>query len=262
MNGLVRVKTVGPLQAVSGEEVGLLLGDDSQSKLKRLATELEHYATKLEAVGDIVDDNHAGQVNNMLSLSKIAWDAMEAVRVDKTKPLLEEQRAINGLFKPAQEAFERIRTITKKRLGDHILRKQLENARKQEEARKAKEEAHRRQQEALEAARAATDTAEQQKADELLDQAGQALIQAQRQVSSVVDVKGVESDWGISTMRFRPVVKSIDWEHVPKDYLEQACRADDCKLRALAIAEYRRGTEIPGIVVVEEPDVVNRPGFR
>lgn len=265
------VQYVPPTEPLRAESAALILGDEGQKSLLALAGTVERFVTEAQAL-EVKTDADAQAANNILAHAKVALDKLEADRTQRKAPILAEGRALDALYKPAQDAFSAIRDAIRRKLAAHIQAKQ-----------EAAAEAMRRSQEAAEKAAAALEEAARKEAEAKSDEARrraqedaqaatQALVAA-RQDRPLEDVPtSVRSSFGHSSMTFKPAVRVTDLALVPRRFLEQAVREEAARakklervalLDAALLAEFKASqAPIEGVEFYEEPVLRTRVGLQ
>lgn len=237
--------------------------------------ELDKLALMVGEVHSIIDAAGAGAIvlktqeecNAAVALigrGAKALKELEDLRVQRVKPLLDEQRAVNNLFKLLTEPFEAL-AGKRGRLDAAVMafrRAEKERqAREAEEARRRQEELLRKQQEALRKAEAAKTEPARQKHLAAAAEAGQQQAYAEADESAArsrAALRGVKTDEGSVTERERWVLLGIhDFDAVPDEYW----RADDVvaalqKVLQRAITGGAR--EIPGCAIGIEESLTRR----
>ncbi len=205
---------------------------------------------RVQALGPIKTREDAHERIELSSKIAIAVKGLEDTREKAVKPLNDQVREINAMFKavtaPALEAVEAVKR--QKSAWD-----EQERARERRE----REELGRRQREAAEAearAQAALEAATTKKAREKAHAAAEAASAAQAQAAAEVVKPAatvLKGDYGGMGTRKAWVFEVVKPELVPRQYLV----VDEKKIRAAVGSGVR---EIPGVHITEEEQQVQR----
>lgn len=198
----------------------------------------------------IASSGEAALVNDVLGKTATAAKGLEEVRVARMKPVLAEQRSIQAIFAPVQDALAKLQ----KRCKDALTTWQ---AAERERVRLEREAAERA---AIEAARRQAE-AEQRAVEAVTPQAQAAAVDAAKTEAAAVDAalaavprdppRGIKSEHGTTSMREEWTVEVVDEQQVPRQYLD----VNVSRLRAAV----RSGTrEIPGCSITLRPVVTVR----
>jgi hypothetical protein len=228
-----------------------LFEERETNKIALMVDEIENITT---AWTKAVPQNkaEAAALSELMSRASIALKELEALRVERTKPLVAEQRSVNGIFKIITDPVEVFVDRAKKA---YVAWQQADRARiqrEEEENRRRLEEAARKEREALERAAAAKSEAARKKALAEAEAASQAQAQAVIE-APLAPVKGIRTDSGTASTIERWTFKVLKPELIPRQYLE----VNEQAIRAAVRSGVR---EIPGVAIFLEESAQIRVG--
>lgn len=206
------------------ERADMLLGEHGAS-LAVLAERVSEIASKLDSI-EVSNDAGAKMVNDLIAGAKMAYEKMEKDREARKRPILEEGRALDSLYRPAAQAFEDMKKRAQRKLKQYLERKQEEAALAQAKADEAKRKAEEEREAAIKKANEALDDEAKRKAEEGVVVATQALIKARQDGPLDPNPSSVRSDYAHSQLHYRTAVRVRDITQVPREYLEAALKLD------------------------------------
>ena len=249
-------KQTAPTKPFDGAAAVMLLGED-HGKLKALAIVVEHTARRIAAV-EIKTDEDAIGLNDLLAAAKVAADELESDRKARKDPVIREGKEIDAIYKPASQAFTYVKDTARKKLTDHIRRKEEEAAAQAREMERLKQKAEREQHEAILKIAEAKTEAEKADADASLVTAQQTMIEAHRARPLEAVPTGVRSDMAHSSIRYKKVAVISDMAKIPRSYLEEALKLDEKPLLKIILRAAQNDVYVEGTQIVEEPVLSTR----
>lgn len=252
------------------ERADMLLGEHC-ADLAVLAGRVSEMLIKLDQF-EVNSDADARMVNDMIAGAKMAWEKLEKDREARKKPILDEGRALDSLYKPASNAFEAMKKNAQKKLRQYLERKQEEAAQALARAEEAKRKAEEEREEAIRRAGEAKDEDEKKKAEGDIVGATQALIRARQEGPLDPMPTSVRSEYAHSQMHYRTAIRVRDITQVPREYLEAALKLDS-KLdegdtrygsleKVLMVLAKAGNAPPPGVEFFEEPVMRTTVGLQ
>lgn len=248
----------------------MLLGEHC-ADLAVLAGRVSEMLVKLDQF-EVNSDADARLVNDMIAGAKMAWEKLEKDREARKKPILEEGRALDSIYKPASQAFEDMKKRAQKKLRQYLERKQEEAAQAMARSEEAKRKAEEEREEAIRRAGEAKDEDEKKEAEGAIVGATQALIKARQEGPLDQMPTSVRSEYAHSQMHYRTAVRVRDLTQVPREYLEGALKLDskleegDTRFasleRVLMVLAKAGNAPPPGVEFFEEPVMRTTVGLQ
>ena len=206
------------------ERADMLLGEHG-AELAVLAEKVSSISSRLDAI-EVNNDADAKMVNDLIAGAKMAYEKLEKDREARKRPILEEGRALDSLYRPASAAFEDMKKRAQRKLKHYLERKQEEAAIALAKAEEAKRKAEEEREEAIRRAAEAKSEDEKKAAETEVVGATQALIKARQESPIDPSPSSVRSDYAHSQMLYRTAVRVRDITQVPREYLEAALKLD------------------------------------
>lgn len=257
------------LMPFQGTRAEMILGEDREV-VASLAAEIDGIASRLAGVKGVASKDEMGRLNDMLADARRAYQALEIDREARKKPILEEGRTLDALYRPARDAFEALEKAIKGHQRTFFKKEQEEAARLLAESTRLQAEAEEKRRKAIEAAQAADNEEARKAAEADASAASVALIEAHQARPLENVVTGIRSGNTNTFMRWKTVVTVRDIKLVPRDILEKALvdeaakaasRGDDSLLVRVLKKMGDAACAVPGVEVTEEPEPVTRVGM-
>lgn len=206
------------------ERADLLLGEHG-SDLAVLASKVAELRSRLDSI-EINSDADARLVNDMIAGAKMASEKLEKDRESRKRPILEEGRSLDSLYRPATQAFEEMKRQAQRKLRHYLERKQEEAAAALAKVDEAKRKAEEEREEAIRRAGEASTEGEKKAAEAEIVGATQELIKARQDMPLDSMPTSVRSEYAHSQMHYRTAVRIRDLSKVPREFLEAALKSD------------------------------------
>lgn len=255
-----------PTAVLRSDKAAMILGD-AQGDLATLAERLEGFLARVDGI-TVTNDAEMERLNDLLGEAKVAFNKLEADRVERKKPILEEGRVLDSLYRPAAELFERLEKVIKReKLLPYLQAKQEREALQAAEAERLRLKAEEDRAQALLAASQAQTEADRTAAEARIAASSTALIEAHRAVPLNKHTDQIRSDFAHTRVRYKTVVRLVDIKLVPRDLLEEVVlfdwkkREEDDRPPLLASFAKKLGA-VPGLSIEEEQDLTTRAGLQ
>jgi DNA repair exonuclease SbcCD ATPase subunit len=239
-------------------DLALSVLDNGQvHKLATITAELEALksAVLLQAVPTTPQEAH--RVADVIKQAKTAVDELERARTARVKPLNDEVKRVNGLFRLVTEQLEGIRARADRLVIAHAQAERARIQREQEELQRQQREAAEREAEALRKAETAKTEKARKKALEQAEAASQEI--AQIQVVNVMPAPtAYRNDAGTVSLTKRVVLAAFDPDKVPLQYWRSS-EVLEALRKVLAKAVRGGARDIPGCTLEEKEGTAALP---